>query len=391
MSSIDTVFTSFDAEMMARAFSLARKGQYSTTPNPQVGCVIIDANRQIVGEGFHQKAGEGHAEANALSQAGAKSKGSTVYVTLEPCAHFGNTPPCALSLINAKVKKVIVACADPNPSVNGSGVAMLIEAGIKVSVGLMKETALKLNKAFFARMHNNRPLITVKLAASLDGKTALTSGESQWITSAQSRADVQRYRAGACAILSGADTIIADNPRLNVRPGELSESVSEQFAWRGKQPLRVVIDSQNRLSQEAYQMFNDGQASIVYNVSHNPNLSTSENCHVSQQQVAGILLSGKTYVDLQLVVEDLAKKGINQLWVEAGATLSGALFDLGLVDQLVLYQAPKILGDSARGLINATAKKRLREAFNGTIVSVDKIGPDIKTVIQLSHQQTVGN
>jgi diaminohydroxyphosphoribosylaminopyrimidine deaminase/5-amino-6-(5-phosphoribosylamino)uracil reductase len=221
MPSIVNEFSAFDAEMMARALSLARKGIYSTTPNPHVGCVLVSPDGNIIAEGFHQKAGDAHAEVNALQKAGTESIGATAYVTLEPCSHQGKTGPCALALIDAKIQKVIIACRDPNPNVNGSGIDMLQEAGIEVSIGLMESTALKINAAFFTRMHLRRPLITVKLAASLDGKTALASGESQWITSKQARTDVQHYRASACAILSGADTVIADNPKLNVRPNEL--------------------------------------------------------------------------------------------------------------------------------------------------------------------------
>lgn len=390
MPSIDHEFSVFDATMMARALNLARKGKYSTTPNPQVGCVLVSSTGEIIAEGFHQKAGKGHAEVNALQQAGSKSIGSTAYVTLEPCAHYGKTAPCALALIDAKVKKVIIACRDPNPSVNGSGIDMLQAAGIEVFTGLMESTALQINAAFFTRMHLQRPLITVKLAASLDGKTALASGESQWITSKQARMDVQQYRAGACAILSGADTVIADNPKLNVRPKELSETIAEQFTWRESQPLRVVIDSQNRLSSEKYEIFNDGHPSLVYNSKVNLTLDTEKGACVSQQQVDIVKVGDREYLDLNKVLADLAYKGINHLWVEAGAKLSGALFDLGVVDNLVLYQAPKIIGNSARGLTQATAKNSLQDALSGEVISVGKVGPDIKTVIQFSHFNKAG-
>lgn len=391
MSSAVSEYSVLDAKMMARALNLARKGKYSTTPNPQVGCVLVDHNNEIVGEGFHQQAGQNHAEVNALQEAGAKSIGSTAYLTLEPCAHYGKTGPCALALIEAKVKKVFVACSDPNPSVNGSGIDMLIAAGVDVSLGLMENTALVLNEGFFSRMYYQRPLITVKLASSIDGKTALASGQSKWITSVQARTDVQRYRASACAIMTGADTIMTDNPQLNVRPKELSKSIANQFAWRSKQPLRVVIDSQNRLSREKYQVFNDGQASIVYNARHNAKLLTERGGAISQQQVSCIQSREREYLDLHLVIADLANKGINHLWVEAGEKLTGALFDLGLVDRLILYQAPKILGSSARGLTRATAKNCLHDAITGDIISVCKVGPDTKTVIQFSQLNKAGS
>jgi diaminohydroxyphosphoribosylaminopyrimidine deaminase/5-amino-6-(5-phosphoribosylamino)uracil reductase len=390
MPSIVNEFSAFDAEMMARALSLARKGIYSTTPNPHVGCVLVSPDGNIIAEGFHQKAGDAHAEVNALQKAGTESIGATAYVTLEPCSHQGKTGPCALALIDAKIQKVIIACRDPNPNVNGSGIDMLQEAGIEVSIGLMESTALKINAAFFTRMHLRRPLITVKLAASLDGKTALASGESQWITSKQARTDVQHYRASACAILSGADTVIADNPKLNVRPNELKDTIAEQFSWRDSQPLRVIIDSRNRLSREKYEMFNDGQACLVYNSKTNFSLGTENTGPVRQQQVGTINIDDREYLDLNIVLADLADKGINHLWVEAGAKLSGALFDLDVVDNLVLYQAPKILGSSAKGLTHASAKNSLDEALCGEVISVSKVGPDIKTLIKFSHLNTTG-
>jgi len=325
-----------------------------------------------------------------LQKAGTESIGATAYVTLEPCSHQGKTGPCALALIDAKIQKVIIACRDPNPNVNGSGIDMLQEAGIEVSIGLMESTALKINAAFFTRMHLRRPLITVKLAASLDGKTALASGESQWITSKQARTDVQHYRASACAILSGADTVIADNPKLNVRPNELKDTIAEQFSWRDSQPLRVIIDSRNRLSREKYEMFNDGQACLVYNSKTNFSLGTENTGPVRQQQVGTINIDDREYLDLNIVLADLADKGINHLWVEAGAKLSGALFDLDVVDNLVLYQAPKILGSSAKGLTHASAKNSLDEALCGEVISVSKVGPDIKTLIKFSHLNTTG-
>jgi diaminohydroxyphosphoribosylaminopyrimidine deaminase/5-amino-6-(5-phosphoribosylamino)uracil reductase len=380
-----TEFSHNDALHMARALKLAEKGRYSTTPNPHVGCVIVDVQQHIVGEGFHKKAGEGHAEVVALEQAGAKAVGATVYVTLEPCAHQGRTPPCAQALINAKVKKVIVACTDPNPQVSGKGIAMLKSAGIAVLCGLMEASALSLNEAFFFRMTNNRPFVTVKLAASLDGKTALENGESKWITSPQARADVQRYRAGACAILSGADTVIADNPKLNVRIQELPKAQAEQFSWRTKQPLRVVIDSKNRLSASQYQIFQDGQSTLVYNATQNDDLPAVAGASYSQKAIGTTKQAKGLFVNIHALLEDLADQGINHLWVEAGETLSGVLFDIGVVDRLVLYQAPKILGSTARGLTSARAKTVLSDAISGKITSLCMVGTDTKTIIEFSH------
>ncbi|MFT6269771.1 MAG: diaminohydroxyphosphoribosylaminopyrimidine deaminase [Alphaproteobacteria bacterium] len=381
----NSVFTANDAKMMARALKLAEKGKQSTTPNPHVGCVIINAQQQIIGEGFHKKAGEGHAEAVALQQTNGMTDGATAYVTLEPCSHHGRTPPCAQAFIDAKIKRVVVACTDPNPQVSGKGIAMLQSAGIEVSLGLMQASALALNKTFFFRMQHKRPFITVKLAASLDGKTALANGESKWITGPLARADVQRHRADVCAILTGADTVIADNPQLNVRLDTLSPSLSERFSWRGRQPLRVVIDSQNRLSAGKYQIFQDGQETLVYNANNNVNLPASQGAKYSQKQVVTVQNEKQSFVDLNALLSDLDIIGINHLWVEAGEKLTGALFDLGFVDQLILYQAPKILGSSARGLTAATAKSSLHQAMIGQVSSVSLLGSDTKTVIEFSH------
>lgn len=378
-------FSANDAKMMARALKLARKGKQSTTPNPHVGCVIINSQQQIIGEGFHKKAGEGHAEAVALQQLKGMADGATAYVTLEPCAHHGQTPPCAQALIDAKIKRVVVACTDPNPLVSGKGIAMLLSAGIEVSLGLMHASAMALNKAFFFRMQHKRPFITVKLAASLDGKTALANGHSKWITGPLARADVQRHRAGACAILTGADTVIADNPKLNVRVEELPPDLSEQFLWRGRQPLRVVIDSQNRLSASKYQIFQDGHQTLVYNVNNNADLPNLAGISYSQKQLGTVQQHTREYIDLTAVLTDLHNMGINQLWVEAGQKLSGALFDSGVVDQLILYQAPKILGSSAKGLTRVTAKSNLCQALTGEVSFVGVLGSDTKTIIEFSH------
>lgn len=381
----NSVFSVFDAKMMGKALQLARRGVFSTTPNPHVGCIITNAQNQVVGEGFHKKAGQGHAEVQALQQAKANAVGATAYVTLEPCAHYGRTPPCAQALIDAKIKKVFIACIDPNFQVRGKGIAMLTQAGIEVSIGLMQESALALNKTFFFSLQHKRPFISVKLAASLDGKTALASGESKWITGPLARADVQKYRASACAILTGADTVIHDDPQLNVRTSELPADISEQFLWREQQPLRVIIDSANRLSAIKYKICNDGHATLVYNAVKNEALNYKEGGACWQKQVPIIEKKGRQFVDLHAVLSDLHTMGINHLWVEAGEKLTGALFDLELVDELILYQAPKILGSAARGLTRATSKNSLQQAMVGKVTSLSLLGPDTKTIIEFSH------
>ncbi len=389
----NTIFTSFDARMMARAIKLAEKGKYSTTPNPCVGCVIVNNQQVIIGEGFHQKAGLAHAEINALAQAGDSAKGAVAYVTLEPCAHYGRTGPCALALIEAGVSKVVIACNDANPQVSNQGIKMLENAGIEVQIGLMEHVARTLNHKFFFRFKHHRPFVTVKLAASLDGKTALADGQSKWITSQQARLDVQRLRASACAILTGADTVLADNPGMNVRPHELPNDIAEKFSWRQQQPLRVIVDSKNRLSSASYQMFSDGQPSLVYNARENRHLTNlaihhlgpSNSACVQQHQLPQIVKNNRSYIDLNALFADLANRQINHVWVEAGASLSGALFDLGLVDELILYQAPKILGASAKGLTNTCSPSLIENALSGKIVSVSQVGPDIKTTVSFSN------
>lgn len=375
------LFTPFDARMMARAFRLAQKGNYSTTPNPHVGCVIVAENKQIVGEGFHVKAGQAHAEVNALQQAGALAKGACAYVTLEPCAHTNRTGPCANALVNAGVQRVVIACTDPNPKVAGKGITILEQAGIRTQVGLMEEQGQKLNEHFFYRMRHNKPFVTVKLAASFDGKTALENGESKWITSPQARRDVQVQRASSCAILSGADTVIADNPQLNVRIDELDKTIAQQFLWREQQPLRVIIDSQNRLDSSAYKLLNDANPSLVYNIAQNEKLNHAQ---VTQTQLPSVKACGREFVDLHALMSSLGELQINRLWVEGGASLSGALLDKGLVDELIVYQAPVLLGKQGRHLTNFTSPQHLSDARKGEITDLTKVGPDIRTTIRFN-------
>lgn len=382
---LDWQFSAFDQEMMMLAISLAKDGQFSTTPNPNVGCVLVDDNRHIVGKGFHKKAGQNHAEVNALEQAGDLSQGATAYVSLEPCAHTGQTGPCALALIKAGVTRVIIGCTDPNPKVAGKGIALLEQAGLEVHLGLLQEQAESLNRCFFFRLAHKRPFVTVKLASSLDGKTALANGESKWITSAQARADVQIERAKACAILTGTDTVMHDNPRLNVRIDELPNEIATKFSWRHKQPLRVVVDSKNRLNQQ-YQMLTDGQPTSVYNHTANVNIQ-----QLTCEQVTLTSGSENAQVDLLQMLEHLAEREINHIWVEAGATLTGALFNLNLVDQLVLYQAPKLLGKEGRGLTDYQSPKALKDAIAGNVMSVQRIGPDNKITIDFKTSTTAAN
>ncbi|MCG7488653.1 bifunctional diaminohydroxyphosphoribosylaminopyrimidine deaminase/5-amino-6-(5-phosphoribosylamino)uracil reductase RibD [Vibrio sp. Of14-4] len=363
-------FSSLDYKMMSRAINLAKGGIYTTPPNPNVGCVIT-RDDAIVGEGFHYRAGEPHAEANALNMAGEKAVGSTVYVTLEPCSHYGRTPPCASALIQARVAKVICAMEDPNPKVEG--IKMLRDAGIEVQVGLLKSDAEALNPAFIKRMQTGLPLVQLKMAASIDGQTALSNGESKWITSAQARSDVQRYRAQSDAILSTSKTVVEDNASLNVRWSELPESVKSQLAENEvRQPKRVILDRQNLLTPELKLFSTEGPRIIV-----------------SQQGDLSPHLTPSGQIDLVPTFADLASNfGINHLWVEAGATLATSLIKQGIVDELVLYLSPKIMGSDGKGLLGALGLQSMQETIELNLRDVRQIGHDIRIIAKVENKES---
>lgn len=374
---------------MARALKLAKKGELSCSPNPMVGCVIADEKGQVFGEGYHQKAGEAHAEVYALqAMQNAKQNLSnaqlTAYVTLEPCSHFGRTPPCADALIQAGIKRVVIASTDPNPRVNGGGIARLRAAGVEVISGLMQAQADALNAAFFTRMRTKRPQVILKLASSLDGKTALKNGESQWITSAFSRKDVQLERARSCAILTGSGTALFDNPRLNVRLEELDSKAAGLFQVRKAQPLRVVIDGQNSLHDQLH-LISDPFPTLVYNHSANQALASSSANNVEQVQLPPQASSSKNeqYIDLARMLDDLGQREVNRLWVEGGAKLAGALLDAQLIDRVILYLAPCFLGGQARELLASKPLESLENKLSGRISSVKQIGDDIKLSVEL--------
>ncbi|XOV77349.1 MAG: bifunctional diaminohydroxyphosphoribosylaminopyrimidine deaminase/5-amino-6-(5-phosphoribosylamino)uracil reductase RibD [Aestuariibacter sp.] len=331
-----------DAEMMARAIQLAKKGRFTTSPNPNVGCVITNSKGHIVGEGFHFKAGLGHAEVNALAQAKSAAQDGTAYVTLEPCSHFGRTPPCANALIEAGVKRVVVAMQDPNPKVAGKGFKLLQDAGIEVQCGVLASQAIQLNKGFVSRFEKQRPYVTVKLAMSLDGRIALKNGISQWITGPQARQDVQRHRAEACAILTGSGTVLSDDPSLNVRYQELGYAQSLINDTELRQPARIIIDSKNQLP-DTRKLYHLPGSVTVFNTRHNPNLPGN----ITQWQTE--LDGGK--INLAVALSLLAEQQYNHIWVEAGARLAGALLAKQLVDELIVYVAPKLLGHEGRELV----------------------------------------
>ncbi|HEJ9487120.1 TPA: bifunctional diaminohydroxyphosphoribosylaminopyrimidine deaminase/5-amino-6-(5-phosphoribosylamino)uracil reductase RibD [Proteus mirabilis] len=365
-----------DEHYMRRAIELAALGRFTTSPNPNVGCVIVKEG-EIIGEGYHHHAGGPHAEVNALKMAGDKAKGATAYVTLEPCSHFGKTPPCADALINAGVKRVVAAMQDPNPQVAGRGLHKLLSAGIDVSHGVLMQEAEKLNVGFFKRMRTGFPYIQLKLGASLDGKTALASGESQWITSKASRRDVQNFRAQASAILTTSSTVLADNPSMNVRWDELSDEIKAIYPEETlRQPIRIITDSQNRVIENHKITQIEGECWLARTKSQPSNW---------QGNVSEILLptNGKNSgVDLVLLMMQLGKRNINTVWVESGAHFAGALLEAGLVDELIVYIAPKILGDDARGLFALSPLSSLSEAPEFTVDSLQQIGSDIRVCLK---------
>jgi len=372
-------FSEKDNSYMARAIELAKKGRFTTAPNPNVGCVIV-ANDIIVGEGFHFKAGEAHAEVHALAMAGNKATDATCYVTLEPCSHFGRTPPCALALVKAGVQRVVIAMQDPNPSVSGRGIAILEEAGIKVEVGLLEAQAVALNVGFIKRMKTQTAHVTVKMASSLDGKTALKNGQSQWITGAQARIDVQYYRATQGAILTGSGTVLADDPSLNVRFSELQQARDfndEVSAAQLRQPLRIILDSNNKLTLQE-KLFSLPGKVILVSLVPRTDLSTFESTAEVEQIIAKEDANGR--IDLQKLLILLNKYEINNIWVEAGAILAGEFFNQHLVDQFILYQAPKLMGDQARNLVNLPNYSKMDEVLPMRLTDVTLIGNDIRII-----------
>tara|TARA_R110002050_G_scaffold71891_1_gene154586 strand:+ start:19557 stop:20630 length:1074 start_codon:yes stop_codon:yes gene_type:complete len=344
---------------MSRALQLAERGLFTTDPNPRVGCIIVN-DGQIVGEGWHQRAGEGHAEVNALKKAGLKAKDADCYVTLEPCSHFGRTPPCADALVNAGVKRVFVAMMDPNPRVAGSGIAKLEAAGIDVTVGLLEQQAEKLNIGFCQRMRIGRPYVRSKMAMSVDGRTAMASGESKWITGTAARQDVQQLRARSSAMLTGIGTILADDPALTVRP----EGWYPQQTIR--QPLRVVVDSQLRIPNDA-KIFEDKAQVLIAASNINKIISQAEVCY---------LPTDNNQVDLSALMIELAKREMNEVMVEAGSQLNGALLAAGLIDELVIYMAPKIMGDGANGLFHLPNLTTMAQNIDLQISDIRAVGLD---------------
>ncbi len=357
-------FTATDHAMMSRALHLAERAAYTTKPNPMVGCVIAHGD-DIVGEGFHQRQGEPHAEVYALQAAGERAKGATAYITLEPCAHTGRTGPCADALIAAGVARVIGAMRDPFPQVDGSGFGKLEAAGIAVERGLMEAQARKLNRGFLSRIERGRPWLRVKLATSIDGRSALASGESKWISGDASRDDVHRWRARSGAILTGSGTVLADDPQLTVRLGDDAPFVA---------PLRVVLDP--GLATVARGRIREGDAPTLY--LHAPDAKPPNPLHA---QHAAVPMRGRM-LDLAAVLKLLAHREINEVQVEAGATLAGAFLAAGLVDELLLYVAPVLLGDRAKPLFEGLQIDAMTQRLQLDIVETRRIGNDVRLLLQ---------
>ncbi|WP_313020043.1 bifunctional diaminohydroxyphosphoribosylaminopyrimidine deaminase/5-amino-6-(5-phosphoribosylamino)uracil reductase RibD [Atlantibacter hermannii] len=358
-----------DEIFMARALKLAQRGRFTTSPNPNVGCVIV-RDGEVVGEGFHYRAGEPHAEVHALRMAGDKARGATAYVTLEPCSHHGRTPPCCDALIAAGVSRVVAAMQDPNPQVAGRGLYRLKQEGIEVSHGLMMNEAEALNKGFLKRMRTGFPFVQLKLGASLDGRTAMASGESQWITSAESRRDVQRFRAQSSAILTSSATVLADDPSLTVRWNELDAATQALYPQdQVRMPTRIVIDSQNRVTPDHKIIHQPGETWLARTQPDDTQWPEG----VTQLPVP----AHNGHLDLVVLMMLLGKRQINSIWVEAGAELSGALLQAGVVDEIVLYIAPKLLGNDARGLFTLPGLEKLVHAPSLRFSEIRPVGPDL--------------
>ena len=351
---------------MGEALSLAEKGLWTTSPNPRVGCVIVK-DGEVIGRGWHEKAGEAHAELNALREAGARAAGATVYVTLEPCNHHGRTPPCADALAAARPARVVAAMQDPNPQVAGSGLEKLRAAGIAVDCGLLQLEAAELNLGFVARMTRGRPWVRMKIAATLDGRTALANGRSQWITGPDARRDGHGWRARACALLTGIGTVRDDDPQLTVRD-----------VATPRQPLRVVVDSKLQIAADARIL--EGGGLLVFSA-----VEDGEKIKALADRGAEVVVlanpQGKT--DLTAIMRELARRGMNEVHVESGSKLNGSLLAAGVVDELLLYYAPSLLGDAARGMFNLPEFVALEQKISLRFHDVRRIGDDLRILARL--------
>jgi diaminohydroxyphosphoribosylaminopyrimidine deaminase/5-amino-6-(5-phosphoribosylamino)uracil reductase len=364
------MFSPFDERMMRRAIELALLGRYTTDPNPRVGCVITRGER-VVGEGWHRKSGEAHAEALALAAAGEAARDATAYVTLEPHCHSSRTPPCTDALIRAGVKRVVCGTLDPNPKVSGAGIEQLAASGIAVATGLLEAEVRELNLGFEKRMTTGLPRVTVKIAMSLDGRVALANGVSKWITGEPARADVQQLRAASSAVLTGIETVIADDPQLNVRDPSIE--------LLGRQPLRVVLDTRLRISPAARILQTPGHA-LVFTAA--ARLAEAGAHRQVGAEVIGAPLDTEMHVDLQNVLAELGRRECNDVLVEAGSTLAGRFLQLGLADELIVYIAPIVLGPEARAMALLPPLYRIEDVPRYTLHAMQRIGADVKLTLR---------
>ena len=379
------MFSIADHIYMTRALQLAEQGLCSTMPNPRVGCVIVKDGK-IVGEGAHLKAGDSHAEVFALRQAGDQAKGATAYITLEPCNHTGRTPPCSQAIIDAEISKVIVAMQDPNPQVAGSGLAHLQAHNIETASGLMQTQAEALNPGFISRMTKNKPFVRCKIAASLDGKTALNNGASQWITSEPARLDVQLWRARSCAILTGIGTVLADNPSMMVRASTPSPLMGEGWGegGTGRQPLRVIVDSDLKTPIDA-KILQGGNVLIAF-------ANDAQNKSTALLNAGAQLLcipNEQNKVCLETLLSHLAASEINEVLVEAGEGLNGALLAQNLIDELLIYYAPKLMGSAAKGMLALPELTAMNQAIDLQILDMRQIGADIRLRVKPVFQASI--
>jgi len=374
---MSAAFSAEDHRFMARALRLAERGRYTTDPNPRVGCVLV-RDGEIVGEGWHRKAGEPHAERLALADAGDRALGSTAYVTLEPCSHHGRTPPCAEGLIEAGVARVVAAMQDPNPLVAGRGLAKLATAGVETGVGLLEEDAERINPGFYKRMRTGLPFVRCKLAMGLDGRTAMASGASKWITGEAARHDVQLLRAGSSAIVTGIGTVLADDPSLNVRldPAQLTGVESEALL---RQPLRVVLDTRLRMPPRAHMLSLPGSTLVICGQGA-PEETAQELSRAGAEVLRLPQLGGR--LDLQSVLQALGRLGLNEVLIESGAALAGQALSAGLVDELIIYVAPHLMGHEGRPLVDLPGLSEMEDRLEFAFVDVRSVGPDIRLTLR---------
>lgn len=365
---MSAAFSELDHRMMRRALELAELGRYSTPPNPRVGCVIAQGDR-IVGEGWHRKSGEAHAEPLALRAAGDTARGATAYVTLEPHCYQSRTPPCTQALIAAGIKRVVCGALDPNPKVHGNGMRQLLAAGVQAETGLLEAEAQALNAGFERRMRTGLPRVIVKIASSLDGRVALANGESRWITGEVARADVQRLRAESSAVLTGIETLLADDPRLTVR--------DSQIDLAGRQPLRVVLDSRLRTPASARLFAEVGETVIMAATDARDTRGLS-----GRATVLRVSLNSQGRLDLSQVLRELGNLQCNDVLVEAGPTLAGSFIDAGLADELIVYIAPVLLGPDARPMLQLPRLEKLADRLQFALHRTEAMGSDLKLVLR---------